>query len=51
MENDIEKRIQAVVLRDRIRIREFFLDFDNLRKGTVGEGGVRNQVTVVPLSY
>jgi hypothetical protein len=30
------------VLKDRIRIREFFLDFDRLRKGTVGEAGFRS---------
>lgn len=39
-EKDFEKRLQALVLKDRIRIREFFLDFDRLRKGSVGEAGV-----------
>lgn len=44
METDVEKRIQAVILRDRIRIREFFHDFDHLRKGTVGEAGFRSAI-------
>jgi hypothetical protein len=29
-----------VVLKDRIRIKQFFIDFDRLRKGTVGEAAV-----------
>lgn len=40
-EHDVEKRLSALVVRDRIRIREFFLDFDRLRKGHVGEAGFR----------
>ena len=36
VELDVEKRLQAVVAKDRIRIREFFIDFDKLRKGQVG---------------
>jgi len=39
-EQDIEKRIQARIAKDGIRIREFFIDFDKLRKGTVGEAAV-----------
>ena len=39
-EHDVEKRLQARILQDRIRLREFFKDFDPLRKGTVGEAGV-----------
>ena len=39
-ENDVEKRIQARIAKDGIRIREFFNDFDKLRKGTVGEAAV-----------
>jgi hypothetical protein len=38
----VEKRLQADVLKDRIRIKQFFIDFDRLRKGTVGEAAVRN---------
>mgnify|MGYP006992481549 CR=1 FL=1 len=40
VEQDIENRLQAFVLKDRIRIKEFFLDFDRLWKGHVGEAGV-----------
>jgi hypothetical protein len=36
--------MQALVLKDRIRIKEFFIDFDKLRKGFVGEAAVSNQV-------
>lgn len=42
-ENDIEKRIQATIARDGVRIREFFIDFDKLRKGVVGEAAVSLQ--------
>lgn len=41
IELDVEKRLQAVVLKDRVRIKQFFLDFDRLRKGFVGEAAVR----------
>jgi hypothetical protein len=41
VELDVEKRIQAEVLKRQVRIKEFFHDFDRLRKGTVGEAGVR----------
>ena len=40
IESDVEKRLQALVAKDRIRIKEFFIDFDKLRKGYVGEAGV-----------
>ena len=40
VELDVEKRLQALVAKDRIRIKEFFIDFDKLRKGYVGEAGV-----------
>jgi len=33
--NDVEDRIRATVVMKRIRIEEFFLDFDKLRKGRV----------------
>lgn len=41
-EPDVMKRIQARIAKDGIRIREFFIDFDKLRKGTVGEAAVSN---------
>lgn len=37
---DVEKRIQAIIAKDGIRLREFFIDFDKLRKGVVGEAAV-----------
>jgi len=40
VELDVEKRLQAVCLKDRIRINEFFHDFDRLRKGHVAESAV-----------
>lgn len=40
VELDVEKRLQALVAKDRIRIKEFFIDFDKLRKGFVGEAAV-----------
>lgn len=36
VELDVEKRLQAVVAKDRVRVKEFFIDFDKLRKGQVG---------------
>lgn len=39
-DNDVERRIQAVTARDGVRIQEFFIDFDKLRKGVVGEAAV-----------
>jgi len=33
--NDVETRLQACVVMKRVRIEEFFLDFDKLRKGKV----------------
>jgi len=40
VESDVEKRIQALVAKDRVRIKEFFIDFDKLRKGYVAEAAV-----------
>ena len=37
---DVENRLQAEVLKNRVRIKEFFTDFDRLRKGFVGESAV-----------
>lgn len=39
-ELDVEKRLQALVAKDRVRIKEFFIDFDKLRKGWVGVAAV-----------
>lgn len=40
VELDVEKRLQADVSKERIRIKQFFIDFDRLRKGFVGEAAV-----------
>ena len=48
VELDVEKRLQADVLKDRIRIKEFFHDFDPLRKGYVAESAVRNNSYLTP---
>jgi len=37
----VERRLQAKVAKDRVRIKEFFLDFDKLRKGTCSEAAFR----------
>lgn len=36
----VEKKIQADVVMKKLRIQEFFRDFDSLRKGTVTESQV-----------
>ena len=33
--DDIEKRLQAAVVMKRVRVEEFFFDFDKLRRGKV----------------
>lgn len=33
--NDVESRLRSLVLMKRVRINEFFKDFDKLRKGRV----------------
>ena len=33
--NDVEDRIRSIVVMKRVRIEEFFIDFDKLRKGRV----------------
>lgn len=48
LELDVEKRLQAMVAKDRIRIKEFFIDFDKLRKGYVGEAAVSNSCLILP---
>ena len=44
LELDVEKRLQAFVAKDGIRIREFFIDFDKLRKGTCGDAAVSKDI-------
>lgn len=40
LELDVEKRLQACIAKDRVRVKEFFIDFDKLRKGWCGEAAV-----------
>ena len=47
VELDVEQRLQAVVLKDRVRIKQFFIDFDKLRKGTVGEAAVTKLMKII----
>jgi len=51
VELDAEKRLQALVAKDRIRIKEFFIDFDKLRKGFVGEAAVSISVHLLQYHY
>jgi hypothetical protein len=51
VELDVEKRIQALVAKDRIRIKQFFIDFDKLRKGTVGESPVSVFILTLIMVY
>ena len=46
VELDVEARLQAACLKDRIRIKEFFHDFDRLRKGYVAESAVSETLTL-----
>ena len=45
-QQDIERKVQAALAKDGIRVSEFFIDFDKLRKGTVGEAAVTKLVEV-----
>ena len=51
IENDIEKRIKSEVWQKGIRIREFFFDFDRLRKGIVPEDKVYSANFSLILKY
>lgn len=51
VELDVEKRLMALVLKDRVRIKQFFLDFDRLRKGTVGVAAVSVTSSINLASY
>ena len=47
---DVETRIQALIAKDGIRLKEFFIDFDKLRKGVVGEAAVSYKFVLTPVS-
>lgn len=51
VELDAENRLQALVAKDRIRIKEFFIDFDKLRKGFVGEAAVSIRIICNKCSF
>lgn len=51
VELDVEKRLQALVAKDRIRVKEFFLDFDKLRKGVVGEAAFRTCLGTLNIKF
>jgi len=44
---DIENLIKAEVFRKQIRIKEFFFDYDRLRKGTVTEDKFRSALSML----
>lgn len=43
VELDVEKRIQAEAIETRMRVSEYFRDFDKLRKGAVSEAAVSDR--------
>ena len=53
-DSDVESKLQALACKDGIRVKEFFIDFDKLRKGTCGEAAVSytfelyNHIVTVP---
>jgi hypothetical protein len=49
VELDVEVRLKAQILKDRIRLKQFFQDFDRLRKGTVGEAAVSRDLYLLSL--
>jgi len=48
--NDIEKRLQAKVVMKRIRIEEFFQDFDKLRKGKVSKNQFESILSMLSIN-
>ena len=47
---EVEKKIQAEVVMKKLRIKEFFKDFDGLRKGTVTETQFRRILDMTGIS-
>ena len=45
--NDVENRLQAMVVMKRVRIREQFFDFDKLRKGKVTKNQFRQILSML----
>jgi len=50
LNEDVEQRIQALAARDGVRIEEFFIDFDKLRKGTCGDAAFRTCIGTLGIS-
>lgn len=48
--DDIEKKVQAQIVMKQIRLKEFVLDFDNLRKGTVTKDQFNRLLTSATVS-
>lgn len=45
--DDVEDRIRAAVVMRRIRVEEFFLDFDKLRKGKILKGHFKQVLSMI----
>jgi hypothetical protein len=39
-QDDVERKLAALIAKDGVRIKQFFIDFDKLRKGYCGEAAV-----------
>lgn len=48
--NDVESRLRSLVLMKRIRINEFFKDFDKLRKGKVTKAQFKAILSTLSIS-
>ena len=51
IEEDVEKYIRAEVFQNQCRIKDFFEDFDKLRKGWVTEDKFRSALTRLKLHF
>jgi Ca2+-binding EF-hand superfamily protein len=40
-QDDVERKLAALIAKDGVRIKQFFIDFDKLRKGYCGEAAFR----------
>ncbi|CAD8108204.1 unnamed protein product [Paramecium sonneborni] len=51
VQQDIETRLQQEVYKKQIRVREFFTDFDRLRKGWVTEDKFRSALSMINFHF
>ena len=51
IETDVEKYIRAEVFQNQIRIKDFFEDFDKLRKGWVTEDKFRSALSRLKIHF